>query len=694
MHKIYTLVVFLFGFVLHQHAQDKIFSFDSTAVPEVSLEEIIIEASRDQSELKELPIAVSLISADLANANEIRTLDEVSLITPNFYMPDYGSRLTSPVYIRGIGSRINSPSVGLYVDNIPYFEKAAFNFDFFDIERIEILKGPQGTLYGRNSMGGLINIITKSPLREQGNHVMLSGATYGNYRLNAGHYSKPTEKFAFSLSGSYQHHDGFYNNAYLDQRVDELDSYGLRNKLIYQFSDNLTIENIATFDQSSEGGYPYAVYNDSIQQAEQINYNQPSSYYRFIFSDGLKLNYSTSKWELQNTLSYQLLDDVQEIDQDFTQDSLYFVEQAMARNMFSGELTIRSKNNKRFKWLFGAFGFMQFFDKSVDVDIYPRNMWYIKNYLLDVSGFALFHQSTLQLTPAVSVTAGIRYDQEISSLDYAYYMESAGMELKNIDTTYTKLEDNVLLPKFAVNYRFHKSSIYASYTTGYKPGGFNSTFEKARHLKFKHEKSYNFETGFKSRLLNGLFHTDLAVFYTKLNNQQIYRTVPSGRGAYLDNAGLSENMGFEVSLKSRSINGFEGNISYGFTHSKILEYVKDSATNYNNNYTPYIPRQMFTVQGTKAFRLRNGSFVDYITLNATYHRHGTTYWTLENNYAEEPYHLLNAKVSFTRKNIKFDLWARNILDQSYRSFLFEAMGSTFVQMNKPFQLGANLSVNF
>lgn len=694
MQKLLILVILPWIFLHAQIAQQKIYSFDSTAVPEMKIEEIIIEASRDQSELKELPISVSLISSDLISANEIRTLDEVSVITPNFYMPDYGSRLTSPVYIRGIGSRINSPSVGLYVDNIPYFEKAAFNFDFFDIERVEILKGPQGTLYGRNSMGGLINIITKSPLHEQGNDLMLSAATYGNYKLNASHYSKPTEKFAFSLSGNYQHHDGFYNNAFLDQQVDELDSYGLRNKLIYRFSDNLTIENIATFDQSKEQGYPYAVYNDSLQLAEKISYNQPSSYHRFIFSDGLKLKYSTFNWELQNTFSYQLLDDVQEVDQDFTSDSLYFVEQAMAQNMISEELTIRSKNNKRLKWLFGAFGFMQFFDKSVEVDIYPRNMWYIKDYIQDVSGLALFHQSTFKATEDLSFTGGLRYDREVSELNYCYYLASGGKELKNTDTTYTKLKDEIILPKFAVNYRFYKSSIYASYTSGYKPGGFNSTFENPLHLKFKHEKSHNFETGIKSSLFDGLLYADLAVFYTKLINQQIYRTVPSGRGAYLDNAGLSENTGFEISIKSRSINGFEGNISYGFTHSKILEYVKDSATNYNNNFTPYIPRQMFTVQGMKAIKLNNTSFIDYIVLNATYHRHGTTYWTLENNYTEEPYNLLNAKISFARKNIKFDLWARNILGQRYRSFLFEAMGNTYVQMNKPFQLGANLSVKF
>ena len=115
-------------------------------------------------------------------------------------MPDYGSKLTSPVYIRGIGSRINSPSVGLYVDYVPYFEKAAFDFDFFDIKRIEVLRGPQGTLFGRNTMGGIVNIVTTSPMDYQGNHINLSAGNYGTYSLNAGHYGKINDKLGYSLA--------------------------------------------------------------------------------------------------------------------------------------------------------------------------------------------------------------------------------------------------------------------------------------------------------------------------------------------------------------------------------------------------------------------------------------------------------------------------------------------------------------
>ena len=246
----------------------------------VALTEIVVQASRDQSKLKCLSSSVSVINSKQIETLGISTLTDVTSTVANLFMPDYGSKLTSPIYIRGVGSRINSPSVGLYVDHIPYFEKAAFNFDFFDISRIEVLRGPQGTQYGRNTMGGIVNILTKSPLNYQGTDVNIQAGTYGSYLLNVGHYAKSSERFAYSLSLNYRHNDGFFTNDFLNKKVDLLDSYGMRNRLIWNVTDRFSIENILSFERSIQGGYPYAVYNEATGKAEQIRYNQESGYDR------------------------------------------------------------------------------------------------------------------------------------------------------------------------------------------------------------------------------------------------------------------------------------------------------------------------------------------------------------------------------------------------------------------------------
>lgn len=134
----------------------------------IDVEEIVvIAAPKENRKLREQPTAVTMLSQQDMQANQVNSIKSLTALVPNIFIPDYGSKLTSAIYIRGIGSRINTPSVGLYVDNVPYIDKSAFDFNYADIEGIDVLRGPQGTLYGRNTMGGLIKVHTKSPFSYQ-----------------------------------------------------------------------------------------------------------------------------------------------------------------------------------------------------------------------------------------------------------------------------------------------------------------------------------------------------------------------------------------------------------------------------------------------------------------------------------------------------------------------------------------------
>ena len=166
------LLILPFTFLSADETQKK--EQDTTSVRKYEIPELMIMAPKQSTQIRLMPSSISVMESETIRDNSITSLNDVTAFAPNFFMPDYGSKLTSPVYIRGIGSRINSPSVGLNVDHVPYFEKAAFDFDMFDIERIEVLRGPQGTLYGRNTMGGLINIYTKSPSVYQGTEFLLN----------------------------------------------------------------------------------------------------------------------------------------------------------------------------------------------------------------------------------------------------------------------------------------------------------------------------------------------------------------------------------------------------------------------------------------------------------------------------------------------------------------------------------------
>jgi iron complex outermembrane recepter protein len=696
--KKYLLIfaVILVVFPINAAAQVLSPESDSALMKMIELGEIVIKASKDNVTYKSIPASVSVISSVSLSQNEIHSLNDISAVAPNFFMPDYGSKLTSPVYIRGIGSRINSPSVGLYVDYVPYFEKAAFDFDFFDIKRIEVLRGPQGTLFGRNTMGGIVNIVTTSPMDYAGTNINLSAGNYGTYSANGGHYGKAGEKFAYSVAMNYIHNDGFYINSYTGTPVDKLNSYGFRTRMIYEVSKKLTIENIAGLEISRQGGYPYAIYNDSLGAAEEINYNQFSSYDRNLFSDALLVKYAGDKFDLISTTSYQYLNDNQDIDQDFTADSLFFIVQKQNQNMISQEIIVRSKENRRYKWLFGAYGFYQAFDNSVDVDAYTSKLSYIKTYDHIIDGYAFFHQSTLTdfIVKNLTLTAGFRLDSEKDLLHYTYDRTLRGVYAQLADTTYPDLNSLELIPRFALNYKLQKSNLYAVIARGYKTGGFNSTFERPEDLTFEPEYSWNYEVGIKSSLFKNILYADIALFYIDWKNQQIYQTVPSGRGSMLKNAGHSVSKGGEISMRTAPISGFEFTLGYGYTHATFISYEVNSTTKYNGNYLPYVPRNTISVQASKTIPVRNSGLIDNIRINALYRGNGKIFWNEVNSADQAFYGLLDTKISFMRRAVQFDIWAKNILNADYASFYFEALGNKYVQTGKPAQIGINLSVKF
>jgi outer membrane receptor protein involved in Fe transport len=696
--KIYIIIIIVLTAVsgLKIDAQDNKARADTNNYMSVELGEIIIKASKENVTFRNIPASVSVVNETVISDNEIKSLNDASATIPNFFMPDYGSKLTSPVYIRGIGSRINSPSVGLYVDHVPYFEKASFDFDFFDIKRIEVLRGPQGTLFGRNTMGGIVNIITTSPLDYTGSNINLSAGTFGTYSISGGNYGRVSDKIAYSVAMNYLHNDGFYTNVFSDTKVDKLNSYGLRTRMIYEVSRKLTIENIAGIELSRQGGYPYSIYNDSLETAEEINYNQYSRYNRNLFSDAILINYSGKNINVSATTSYQYLDDLQGIDQDFTPDSLYYILQEQRQNMLSQEIIFKSSQVKKYNWLIGGYGFYQTFHNAVDADVYASKMSYLKTYDHKIKGYALFHQSSLADFPFrnLTVTAGLRLDSEIDFLHYTYDRTLTGTETLLADTIYPALRSLEIIPRFALNYKIGKSSIYTVVARGYKTGGFNSTFERPEDLTFDPEYSWNYEIGLKTPLFKKLLYTDAAIYYIDWKNQQIYQTVPSGRGSMLKNAGHSVSKGVELTLKAIFERGYEFNIAYGFTHAGFISYVVDSNTSYNGNFLPYVPRHTLALQGSRSFIINNPGVIDKIKINMLYRGNGIIFWDEENSNNQRYYGLVDGKVSFFRGLLQFDIWARNILNTEYSAFYFEALGNKYVQTGKPAHIGVNLSLKF
>ena len=320
-------------------------------------EVIITSSTKETNDLRLLPGAISILSPQAITARQVDALKDLSAFVPNLYIPDYGSKMTSAIYIRGIGARSSGQSIGLYVDNVPYPNKSAFDFELTDIQRIEVLRGPQGTLYGRNAMGGIVNIYTLSPLDYQGTKVQMSLGNYGASKVKLSQYSKLGDNVGLSLSGYYDRNNGFFTNEYTGTKADQEESAGGRLKLDWRITDRLKATYNLNYDYVSQGAFPYGQYDPATGTVQPIRINDPSSYWRRMLNNSLSLEWKTNRFVLTSTTAYQYLKDDMQMDQDYTERSIFTLNQRQRQHAWSEELAIKSNTQSNYQWSFGAYGF-------------------------------------------------------------------------------------------------------------------------------------------------------------------------------------------------------------------------------------------------------------------------------------------------------------------------------------------------
>lgn len=666
---------------------------DSLNTYSIGLEEVVIQSFKHTDKTRTLPIAASMINKQSLQNQNVLGIKDISSFIPNLFMPDYGSKLTSPVYIRGIGSRINAPSVGLYVDGIPYFEKSAFDFDLNEIDYIEVLRGPQGTLYGRNTMGGLINVFTKSPLRYKETFVSTTLSSYSNFNHTLANYGKINDKLGYAISGNFNHSGGYFTNQYTGRKADVLDAGSGRIRLEWAARPDLLLKLTHTFDYSDQGGYPYAVLDQETNKIGDVNYDKFSSYKRTMSSTGLSLIYSTNRFSLNSQTAYQYLSDKQGIDQDFSPVPNFYAKQNQKQSSFTEEVNIKSNYQSWYQWLFGAFAFYQQIDNEVAVDYIAQNYSTQKLYDIPNSGISLYHQSIFNnvLIDRLSITMGVRYDYEKASNDYVGYRHTADASAQ-YDDFFSKLSFSQITPKFTLQYSLPSSQLfYTSITKGYKTGGFNSSFEKEEDRSFDPEYSWNYEIGAKTNFWQDRIRAELCFFYIDWENQQIYRLLSTGIGSMLKNAGRSESKGFEFSLQANLWEGFTLSSNLGVTKAVFKENVQSSTIDYSGNYLPMVPDKTLGLAANYRIPLRS-QVIDDLTFNLQYTGTGKLYWNEDNKVSHPYYGLLNGKVSASRGITTVSLWAKNITSAEYSAFCFASQGKLFAQKGRPFTAGVSVNL--
>ena len=347
---------------------------DSSKV--VDLDEVVVVSQpKEQVRLRLQPVSSNVFGSEQLKQLNVHDLSQLSQYVPSFVMPAYGSRLTSSMYVRGIGSRINNPAVGVYYDNIPLMSKSAFNNHFYMLDRVDILRGPQGTLYGQNTEGGLVRIYSKNPMNYQGTDIRLGIGTGLYSNVEVAHFHRTSDKFAFSVAGFYSGLKGFINNQNFDKKNDLSNEAGGKLRLIWQPNTNLKFDWIADYQYVNQNGFGYGEFQPfelSSVKPYTLEPDDPATtimngYKRNMFTTGLNISYNTDKLLFTSTTSYQYLRDVMNMDQDYMTGDYLLLSQRQKMNALTQEFVLRSHDDSRWQHATGLFGSYQWLGTDAPV---------------------------------------------------------------------------------------------------------------------------------------------------------------------------------------------------------------------------------------------------------------------------------------------------------------------------------------
>lgn len=731
----------------------------SASAPEVSdslqtymLEEINIVSVKQEARLREEAVSASVIGRAEIEELGIQGMKSASNVIPNFYIPDYGSRITSSIYVRGIGARMDQPAVGLNVDNVPYLNKDAYDFDIADIASIEMLRGPQSTLYGRNTMGGLINITTLSPMNYQGWRIMASAGSGESYKGAVGWYSKPLKNFATSVNLNVNYLGGFFRNEYNGKKLDKELSGAIRWKAQWRVNERLSLNNSMASSLLRQGGYPY----QNIESGE-INYNDTCFYRRFTLNDGLTLNYRGNGFTLTSVTAVQHIDDNMTLDQDFLPLPYFTLTQKQKETALTEDVVFKGeKHDGAYHWLGGFFGFYKHLNMTAPVTFkdtgiktliedhrnqanpsYPikwdsRNFVMASDFIIPTRGVALYHESRYGLGNW-HFSGGIRFDYEVATLKYHSFCDT-GYEigrrepsdevvpLTHIDV---KINDKGKetrkyfnwMPRISVLYDFDGSvsgNVYGVWSKGYKAGGFNtqmfsevlqgrlmgimgmgSTYDIDDVVGYKPEYSWNYEVGSHLSFLNERLTADVSLFLIECHDQQM-TVFPKGvtTGRIMTNAGRTRSFGGEISVTGRPLDRLTLTASYGYTNAKFVEY-DDGKSDYKGKFIPYAPRNTIFIQGLYLIPLRKGFLgLERIGVDLNMRATGKIYWNESNTLSQPLYAEGNASVTFESSRWEIQIWGDNLTNTRFNTFYFMSMGNEFLQRGKPVRGGVTLRFNF
>ena len=708
---------------------------DTQAAPtgeSVEDEGIIVTGLRREETLQDTPAAITAFnSAAITNAGIERPADFIAL-TSNVTLVETQNAGNAFVIIRGITQNRNSePSVAVIVDGVQQVNPAQFNQDLFDIEQIEVLKGPQGGLYGRNAIGGAIIITTKQPTDEFSGNVTAGIDNGSGYFLRGGVSGPLANNVFFRVAGSFYDTEGFIPNTFLGEDADPVEDFSLRANLLVEATDRLSIDLRGSINQLRTQGLYYNIVAD-VNDIAPVRVNNPGQNDRDISNVSLKIEYEDDNAVFTSVSSYDTLEEILTGDAfDFLPipDSFFFnlfenifgagngfdLNQAQFLDVeaFSQEVRLASPNDGRaFNWMVGGYliDTQRFISTGNLIDtgngVFPVFRTPSTNPLnpqfsflsdgQDNFAWALFANAGYEFSPEFRVDASLRYDRDrrrqttLTPQGFLPVVPGVPQALSGEVRTAT-FDD--WQPKLTLTYEPTPDlTIYGGYSRGFRSGGFNQTGVGAEAVGnaivgvgdiFEAETANTFEIGAKAQL--GPVRLSGAAYTTKSENSYFFVFLAQSSTQNLGNIPETRINGFELEATAEVLPHLDISAAIGVTDSEIEAFPDPTVI---GNNAPQISRYTMNLGAQYA-----GPLTDTLDglLRVDYRRIGRTWWEPFNTTSRDPVDVVDARAGVSAGGVSVTAFAANLFDETYNA---EFSPGGFVFRARPRRYGVEIGYKF
>jgi iron complex outermembrane receptor protein len=659
-----------------------------TAAP-TALDEIIVTAQKRAENLQDVPISIAAVSSDTLEKAGAQTLDAVQRLTPGLNMSAIGSGFVSYSYIRGAGTNVidsgSDPSVAFFLDEVYLAGTAGLQFDLLDVERVEVLKGPQGTLFGRNAAAGAISIIGKRPEGEFNAYVQADAGNYDFYAVRGGITGPLSADGAwrYRLAGAHRERGAYTENP-AGRDPGFIDNYTFKGSVEHQ-GEKLMVRLTGDYFTSDNG-----MTNHYLATANQAGLLRPeviptlptgqSMYRRYYNVDGFekqktfmltgRLEYELPFATLTSITGYRDNHFRRLQDQDGTLADGYALGADQQDITWSQELRL-SNDGERFRWIAGLYFYHGMTDRRDTIDSGPdfavaalRDSLGTYGQNLDVKSYAVFGQATYDVTDQLSVTLGGRYtkDKKVS--------DQATDPFGPVGAYFVKLtpEWDSFDPAVTVEYEATDDiMLYGSFRQGFKSGGFQSlpgSLALASTI-YDPEKVRAYELGAKTQWLEGRVTANVAGFWADIDNQQILR-IPAVSLTIIDNAGKTRTKGVDFAFTARPTPQLRLDFTTTVQKARFREYVSNGVS-FKGNHQLRSPDVAISAAAEYVVPLSAGD----LTFRADYSHQTKIFFDAANTSTENAYQpgysLVNGRITFSPGNANWDLgvWGKNLGKEKY-----------------------------